>query len=610
MNNTMDHKCPACNANLKFDPHNQNWKCEYCRNTYTLEELQEYSKKIGKKELKEEKSVKLEKDINGMDIYTCSNCGAQIIADENTSATFCVYCKNTAILKNKLVDEFNPDYVIPFKFTKEDAIEKFRKLHKPLMPKIFNDPKNIEETKGVYIPFWLYDYTTSGDIDFTAKRVTSWTSGNYRYTKTDVYEAKRSGIVEFYNVPVDGSLKLDNSIMNSIEPFNYDDLKPFTHSYLSGFLAEKYDVNNIDAKIDAEDRASSSFEEMLKRDVRGYTSVTPIRRNINNVPSGNKVVYAGWSEFDSDKQVVVYWDKDTFVLEKDTIMPLNKYDNIHNEVIATINLIYNNKNKKNQVIYVYKKYTREYLIIDGRKYDVGSEYKFTKDTNIKSFYKEEILPVNLPIINDSNFLGFYDDYGNRIDKLDNITSDMNLYAHYKEMENNEMIIVPNINDVNEFINLTFNYNYENTNPQVVKIPVTKRFEGWVINNILYRPGTKIIKPEEGSYREQYDSIAMINEMSYKPVREGYIFTGWFDKPQDGLLVDLKKVAKGRTVYALLPVWLLNVKYKDKLHTFAMNGQTGKMIGDIPVDKGKAFIWWISVFIGVMIIFVIVYFVRR
>lgn len=103
---------------------------------------------------------------------------------------------------------------------------------------------------------------------------------------------------------------------------------------------------------------------------------------------------------------------------------------------------------------------------------------------------------------------------------------------------------------------------------------------------------------------------MIDELSYKPVREGYIFTGWYDKLQDGLLVDLKKVAKGRTVYALLPIWLLNVKYKDKLYTFAMNGQTGKMIGDIPVDKGKAFIWWISVFIGVMIIFVIVYFVRR
>ena len=282
MNSTIDHKCPACNAVLKFDPHNQNWKCEYCRNEYNLEQLQDHEKNIGKKELKEQNAVKLDKDQNGMDIYSCPNCGAQIIADENTSATFCVYCKNTAILKNKLVDEFNPSKIIPFKFTKEDAIEKFKQIGKgkPLMPKIFNNQKNIEEIKGIYIPFWLYDVDTSGSIEADCKKIRTWTSGNYRYTKTDVYLAKRSGNMKYNKIPVDGSKHFDDDIMNSIEPFDYNDLKDFSHSYLSGFLAEKYDVLSDEALLIALKRAENSTVNVLKNDIKGYSIVSVRNQNI------------------------------------------------------------------------------------------------------------------------------------------------------------------------------------------------------------------------------------------------------------------------------------------------------------------------------------------
>ncbi len=287
-NSTYDYKCPSCNAVLKFDPHGQNWKCEYCKHEYNLEELKAYNKKIGRKELKEEHKIKLEKDFTGMDIYTCNNCGAQIVADENTSATFCVYCKNTAILKNKLVDEFNPDYVIPFKFTKEDAIEKFKKIHKPLMPKIFNNPKNIEETKGIYIPFWLYNIDTNGSIEADCKRIISWTRGNYHYTKTDVYIAKRSGNINYTRVPVDGSKHFDDDVMNSIEPFNYNELKEFNHSYLSGFLAEKYDVLSDEALEIAFKRAEASTINTLKNDIKGYTTVSIKNNSINKENQKNE----------------------------------------------------------------------------------------------------------------------------------------------------------------------------------------------------------------------------------------------------------------------------------------------------------------------------------
>mgnify|MGYP003301608016 CR=1 FL=1 len=276
MSNTLDHKCPSCNAVLKFNPHGQNWKCEYCRSEFNIQQLEEYEKKTGK--VLEEESTN-----NDIDLYLCKNCGAEIIADPNVSTTSCVYCKNTAILKNKLQGEFNPDYVIPFRKTKEDAIAAFKKLSKGriLMPKEFNNKKNISEMSGIYIPFWIYDYNSNGEMEANCKRITSWRSGNYRYTKTDTYLVTRGGSMSFEKVPVDGSKRFRNDIMNSIEPFDYKDLKEFNYSYLSGFLSEKYDVTKDEAIKEGIERAKNSFVEQMRKDIIGYNVVVPTKSSIN-----------------------------------------------------------------------------------------------------------------------------------------------------------------------------------------------------------------------------------------------------------------------------------------------------------------------------------------
>lgn len=277
VNNTLDHKCPNCDAVLKFNPHGQNWKCEYCRSEFDLETLNKYEEKAGKTLESEAISPK------NIDMYSCPNCGAQIIADPNVSTTSCVYCRNVAILKDKLQGEFNPDYVIPFRYTKEDAINAFKKLGKGkiLMPKEFNNKRNINEMSGIYIPFWLYDYNANGVIEADCKRITSWRSGDYRYTKTDTYLATRGGSMSFDNIPVDGSKRFPNDIMNSIEPFDYKDLKEFNYSYLSGFLSEKYDVTKEEAEQDAINRAKNSFISEMEKDIIGYNTVVPIKNNIN-----------------------------------------------------------------------------------------------------------------------------------------------------------------------------------------------------------------------------------------------------------------------------------------------------------------------------------------
>lgn len=272
--NALDQKCPTCTAPLHFNPKSQTWRCDYCGNDYTLDDIKKYSKEV-KKELSKKSPNKVK-----VDSYTCSNCGAKIVADPSTSATFCVYCKNTAILKDKLQDEFAPSLIIPFYKTKEDAVSAFKGLKKgrPFMPKSFSDEKNISEMRGIYIPFWLYDCMVDASIEADAKRIKSWSDSRYNYVKTDIYKSYRAGNMEFEKIPVDGSTHFDDKIMNSIEPFDYKKMVEFNYSYLSGFLSEIYDVDGDKAYEIAIERAKKSAVDELKNDIKGYSSVNVLKQ--------------------------------------------------------------------------------------------------------------------------------------------------------------------------------------------------------------------------------------------------------------------------------------------------------------------------------------------
>ena len=262
--NALDHKCPSCSAKLPFNPETQKWDCEYCGSSYTLEQLNNFKE-----------NQKQSFNNNELDVYRCPNCNANVITDKNTTATFCVYCGSTSIIKERLIGEFKPSKIIPFKTTKEDAIKAFKdfKKGKLFAPDDFNNKENIEKITGVYIPFWAYNCSSKGDIDFSAQNVSSWRSGDYRYTKTDYYSVKREGTMKFNKVPVDGSRKFDDNTMDSIEPFLYEDLKDFNISYLSGFLSEKYDINIEEASVRAKARISNTVIEKFKSTIKHYDSV-------------------------------------------------------------------------------------------------------------------------------------------------------------------------------------------------------------------------------------------------------------------------------------------------------------------------------------------------
>lgn len=283
MNDVIDNKCLVCGAPLKFNPTLGKFKCEYCKSEFTAEQL---------KNMEDEKNNTEKESIEDeYYVYNCPDCGAAIITDKDTSATFCVYCGNTSIIKNRLTGKFAPSKIIPFKKEKKEAIEAFKKIKKgrPLVPKSFVNEKNIEKITGVYIPFWLFDILVDGKIEAKGTKVKHWSSGNTHYTKTDYYEMVRQGSMIFNRIPVDGSTKFIDEIMNTIEPFDYSELVDYNHAYLSGFLAEKYNVEKEESYEIAKKRALKSGRNIMLSDMVNYT--TKVEKSNNLEAKNNNIEY-------------------------------------------------------------------------------------------------------------------------------------------------------------------------------------------------------------------------------------------------------------------------------------------------------------------------------
>lgn len=276
-----NYQCPSCTGPLQFDPATGKLVCEYCGSSYSVEEIEKlYGKpeakpKPGKTE-QPEGSPWSEAEAAGLRVYNCPSCGAELIFDVTTTAGSCPYCGNPTIVPDELSGALRPEWVIPFKLTKEEAVKALKAHYKkkPLLPKLFSDQNHLEEIKGVYAPFWLYDGEASGSAVYDAKKERSYTTPRYYVTETSHYECYRSGRLRFERIPVDSSTKMPDEYMDAIEPFDYGEMVPFATTYLPGFMAEKYDVDAEEAQERARVRAERSFADVLKESVTGYSGVS------------------------------------------------------------------------------------------------------------------------------------------------------------------------------------------------------------------------------------------------------------------------------------------------------------------------------------------------
>ena len=285
----QEFKCPCCDGAIEFDAGLQKMKCPYCSSEFELKDLEAYQAEMNAEPQENMTwdvaagSEWTEGETEGLRVYTCNSCGGEIVADETTGASECPFCGNPVVMTGQFAGALKPDLVIPFKVDKKAAIAALQNHYKGklLLPKVFKDENHIKEVKGLYVPVWLFDTDADAHVRYKATRIRTWSDSQYNYTETSHFSVTRGGGIGFENVPVDGSTKMDDTLMESIEPFNIADAVDFQTAYLSGFLADKYDVD-AEASIErANQRIKQSSEEAFLSTVQGYTSVVPVSSTIN-----------------------------------------------------------------------------------------------------------------------------------------------------------------------------------------------------------------------------------------------------------------------------------------------------------------------------------------
>ena len=303
-----NYKCPACTGPLHFVGASGKLECDYCGAQYEVADIEKLyadkeaaaaaasEKAEAKAEANRQKMADMESqgwdtsglssdwgaEADGMKAYNCPSCGAELICDASTAATSCPYCGNPTVVPGQFSGALKPDFVLPFKLSKEDAVAALKNHYKgkPLLPKAFTNGNHIEKIQGVYVPFWMFDGQAEGTVDYEGLIHHEYETSDYEVTETEHYDVHRGGSISFEKVPVDASSKMPDDHMDSIEPYDYAGLKPFSTAYLPGFLADKYDVTVEESHDRADGRCSASLEGALRRTTTQYDSCVPLRQDI------------------------------------------------------------------------------------------------------------------------------------------------------------------------------------------------------------------------------------------------------------------------------------------------------------------------------------------
>ena len=300
-----NYQCPACTGPLHFVGSSGKLECDYCGSKFDVAEIEalyaekeqkaaEAQKAAEKTQQKAQSAAETSgwdtselgsdwgEDSARMRSYSCPSCGAELICDETTAATACPYCGNPSVVPGQFSGSLRPDYVLPFRLSKDDAVKALKAHYKgkPFLPRMFTQENHVQEIKGVYVPFWMFDGEAEGSAQFEATRSRCYRSGEYEVTETDHFDVFREGSIAFARVPVDASSKMPDDYMDSIEPFDYKDLKAFSSAYLPGFLADKYDVSAEESAQRADTRCEGTLVAALADTVEGYDFCTPVSQDI------------------------------------------------------------------------------------------------------------------------------------------------------------------------------------------------------------------------------------------------------------------------------------------------------------------------------------------
>lgn len=221
------YECPNCGGNLKFDITSQQLACSFCDTHMRPYDV-------------DKETDAVETDYFETTVFTCPQCGGEIFSGDNEAASFCSFCGASTILSSRISKEKRPQYIIPFKKTKEDCKKAYEKKMRFafFVPDELKDAKHIESFRGIYMPYWTYQLSQNQHVTLNGKK--SHRSGDY--VITDHYHLTGDLNALYLGYSKDASANFYDNLSETLAPFDAKELVKFTPSYLSGFYADTADV--------------------------------------------------------------------------------------------------------------------------------------------------------------------------------------------------------------------------------------------------------------------------------------------------------------------------------------------------------------------------------
>lgn len=259
----IEYKCSNCGSGMVYDAETEMLSCHSCGRKDNIQEIPD---PLTKHVFSEEDETRE---------YHCNSCGAVIMTEAETSATSCSFCGSAVILGDRLTGKLAPVKIIPFAISKKQAMKAFKKWCRRglVTPRGFMTADRIKGITGLYVPFWLYDLHNDVEVYGRGTKVSTYRSGDYEYTQTDYYEIYREICLDYVKVPIDASEKMNDTLMDKLEPFHYNQLERFKTPYLAGYIAEKYSYNDEELYPRAKDKIDKYIYSYINSTVKGYTTV-------------------------------------------------------------------------------------------------------------------------------------------------------------------------------------------------------------------------------------------------------------------------------------------------------------------------------------------------
>lgn len=262
----MIFTCKNCGGNIVYDPDKKAMACPHCG------------------------SLDSEEVVGNPVLDVCTSCGAPMVYKDHTSATKCPNCGTYTIFEDRVQGEYKPDLIIPFSVSREKAESILKKEFgkRPFTPNEFLSYASIQKMEGTYVPFFLYNYYSDINYHAVGTKVRTWSDSRYHYTETSYYDVYREMDANFEKVPVDASIEMDDAKMDLMEPYTYNELQEHQDKFLSGFYAEKYNMGEEELTPRAEAKVKRDSHELLSKTLAGYSTLTNVSESINTQKRGVK----------------------------------------------------------------------------------------------------------------------------------------------------------------------------------------------------------------------------------------------------------------------------------------------------------------------------------